>query len=91
MKKIELLNAYRSRREYRADLYVYGTKVGEVWRDEGKGGGYRARDYKVRSEGVIITTARTMAELMEDLNEWIEEERQMEHQAIWLSPDRNKR
>jgi hypothetical protein len=85
MSNVRLLNVTRHRREYRADIYVYGVKVGHVEREQsGKGGGMGAGDYRAVVEGVTVGLGRTLADIRFDLAEWVEEERALEDDAVWL-------
>lgn len=81
---LALGNVERERpNRYRADLIVYGVKVGRVERGWSMGGRGASR-YVAWADGVTVAEDRTLTGLREELREWIAEERQMEHQAIWL-------
>lgn len=54
-------------------------------------GGRNANEYGAIVEGLTVASGRTLRDLHAELAEWIEEERQMEHQAIWLCPQRSGR
>jgi hypothetical protein len=85
---IKLENRYRNRKEFTADLIVYGVKVGRVERglnQGGRGDGARGESlYMAKVEGVTVAMAHTLSDLKADIWEWIEDERQMEHDAAWL-------
>lgn len=86
-KKIELHQVYRSRGEYTAKLFVYGVKVGRV--ERGLTTGFGRNEYRAIVEMTTVASGRTLADMREELTEWIEEERQMEDDAIWVNPNRS--
>lgn len=86
---IVLRNASRHRNQYGADLYVYGVRVGRVEKGFVQGG-FDAGKYKATVDGITVASARRLTDLRDDLREWIMEERQMEHDAVWVRKKREQ-
>ena len=62
--RFTITNASRLRHEYRADIEVDGRTVGYVERAQsGRGGGFRAGQYRAHVGNLIVATGSTLAEL----------------------------
>jgi hypothetical protein len=74
--RFQLTNVRRGiGREYQADIEIDGRTVGRVERAEsGKGGGFRAGQYRAKIGHLTVATGETLADLREELREHFAEE-----------------
>lgn len=70
---MQITNVQRTSQQYSAEVEVDDRTVARIERGWSQGG-YRANDYIARSGHTIVATGRTLAELREELREWLASE-----------------